>query len=290
MTEEIFLKNLSLIDESLDKNDTSKYNLNIELSLNELAYCIYDSERNKFIALENYKIKEVYNPYKLSEAIEEIFLENKWLSGNFKETRIVYINNKSTLVPVPLYDAKEEEIYFNFNHEQDDGEDVYCDKMINLNAYNLYAIPSVIRSKLRELLQEFQLHHYMTTLIESLLILNKNKLSEKNIFINVNNNCFDIILLEENKLLYNNTFQYQTAEDFIYYLLYVLQQLELNPEQISVTLMGEIEKQTPLYDIIYKYIRNINFMKRNESFQYSYVIDKISAHNYFNLFNMSLVH
>lgn len=289
MSEEIIIAELSLIDESLNKNDSLKYNLNLQISMNEITYCILDTQRNKFIGLESFLIKEVYNPYKLSETFDEILQQNKWLSGNFNERRIIYQNHKSTLVPVPLYDAKEEETYFNFNQNLDDNEDIYCDKLSNLNAYNLFAIPTVIKSKCREMFTEFKLHHYLTSLIESLLIINKNKLTDKNLFVNVNKTMFDVILLEDNKLIYNNTFQYQTPEDFIYYLLFAVQQLELNPEIINLTLSGEIEKQTALFDIIYKYIRNINFIKRNEAFQYSYVLDKLSSHNYFNLFNLALV-
>ena len=287
--EEVFVPELSLRDESLDINNTADYNLSIQLSLKEFTYSVLDKTRNKFLAFESYKLQDTYNSYKLSEKLDEIILKEKWLSGNFKSKKIIIINQKSTLVPLPLFDVNDQETYFNFNHSLDDSEDLYCDKLNNLNAYNLYAVPTLVKTKLRELFGQHKLYHYMTTLVETLLLYNKNKPEEKKVFLNAGKGIFDIILLEGNSLIYNNTFDFHTPEDLIYYLLFALQQLKLNPETTSLLLMGEIEKNAPLFDIIYKYIRNISFIKRTETFHYSYLFDKVSPHNYFNLFNSNLI-
>ena len=286
--EETLTPEISLLDESLNKSDNSIYKLGIHISLTEITYCILDTVRNKYLAFEKYKLNDVYNAYLLAEKLEEIFSQNKWLTRNFKATKIIYINSKSTLVPVPLFDVNDQETYFNFNHTLDDSEDLYCDKLANLNAYNLYAVPTVIKSKLRELFDNFKLTHYLTELLETLLILNKNKTEGKKIFINVNHTNFDLILLEGNDLKYNNTFQYHTPEDFIYYVLFALQQLELNPENVEITLMGEINKQSKLYEVLYNYVRNISFIKRNDSFEYSYLFDKLLPQEYLNLLNLNL--
>jgi hypothetical protein len=286
--EEVIVPEISLKDESLDINNSADYNLSIQVSQKEFTYCVLDTVRNKFLAFESFKLHDTYNPYQLSERLDELVLREKWLSGNYKTKKIIYINQKSTLVPVPLFDANDQETYFSFNHTLDDSEDLYCDKLNNLNAYNLYAVPTVIKNKLRELFGQHKLYHHITALVETLLIYYKNKPEEKLVFLNAGKGIFDLIVTEGNKLIYNNTFEFQTPEDLIYYLLFALEQLKLNPETISLILMGEIEKNTALFDIIFKYVRNISFIKRNESFQYSYLLDKLSPHSYFSLFNSNL--
>ena len=269
--------------------------LSIQISLKELTYCIFDTSRNKFVALESYRLHDVYNAFQLAERLSAISYllsatgKIKLNTENWKRKTVIYINQKSTLVPLPLFDVNDQETYFNFNHTLDDSEDLYCDRLNNLNAYNLYAVPTMIKNKLREVFGEHKLYHYMTTLVESLLIYNKNKSEEKQVFLNSGKGTFDIIVIEGNNLIYNNTFEFQTAEDLIYYLLFALQQLKLNPETIDLTLMGEIEKNTPLFEVIYKYVRNVSFIKRNERFQYSYLFEKIPQHGYFNLFNSMLM-
>jgi len=57
-----------------------------------------------------------------------------------------------------------------------------------------------------------------------------------------------------------NSFEYQTKEDFIYYILFTAEQLKLNPETFKLQLLGEISEESDLFKIAYRYIRNISLM------------------------------
>ena len=59
--------------------------------------------------------------------------------------------------------------------------------------------------------------------------------------------------------MFYNIFEYETKEDFIYYILFTLEQLELSPEETNISIMGAINEQSELYEILYTYIRNISF-------------------------------
>ena len=60
----------------------------------------------------------------------------------------------------------------------------------------------------------------------------------------------------KNKLMFYNRFNFTTKEDVIYYLLFAIDQLKLNPEEIPVVITGNISEDN--YKIIYKYIRNVS--------------------------------
>jgi len=47
------MHNISLIDETLDKNLTANYNLSIQVSLDGFSFCIKDLIRNKYIVLKH---------------------------------------------------------------------------------------------------------------------------------------------------------------------------------------------------------------------------------------------
>ena len=63
-----------------------------------------------------------------------------------------------------------------------------------------------------------------------------------------------MIFFKGSKLQFYNLFSYKTGEDFIYFLLAALEQLKLNPERAEVVLMGAIEKNFQLYDLVFRYI------------------------------------
>ena len=56
-------------------------------------------------------------------------------------------------------------------------------------------------------------------------------------------------------MVFFNSFEYQTKEDFIYYLLFVFEQLQLDPQKQAITLYGNISTNSELYQIAYQFIR-----------------------------------
>jgi hypothetical protein len=62
----------------------------------------------------------------------------------------------------------------------------------------------------------------------------------------------------KNKLMFYNRFDFATKEDVIYYLLFTIDQLKLNPEEIPVVITGNISEDNDNYKIIYKYVRNVS--------------------------------
>jgi hypothetical protein len=64
-----------------------------------------------------------------------------------------------------------------------------------------------------------------------------------------------------------------------------MQQLNLNPEEVPVTLLGNISTKTAHFELIYKYVRNVDFALRSESASYSYVFDDVPGHSFYPLLN-----
>jgi len=127
--------------------------------------------------------------------------------------------------------------------------------------------------------------HYSTALIESLTVNFKNKADANTLFVNLRNSCFDLVYFKENKLNLYNTFDFNTKEDFIYFLIISIDQLKLNPEDIKLILLGNISKTDSTYSMIQQYINNYSFISRNDNYGYSYVMDELKHHNYYTLFN-----
>lgn len=83
---------------------------------------------------------------------------------------------------------------------------------------------------------------------------------EPQLFINIEKDIFDLIILNKGTLHLCNTYEYKSPEDLIYYVLFCLEQLQLNPDTIPCILSGEIIKSDANYLLIYTYIRHISFL------------------------------
>lgn len=285
----------SHIDKSL-KGDSGKsfsdyykvLHLSIRLSADGFSFSVMEPEHNKHLALVSYKLDKVEDTQELCDEIDRVFNENHLLQRFYPQVNVIYESLKSTLVPVPLFDPTELATYLKFNHKVLQQEEIRYDKLDNLEAVNIYAIPVLLRNKLREKFTKINLVNYNSALIETLLISNKNVWLENTVFVNVRRSQFDMVYIHGDKLVFSNSFSYRTSEDFAYFLLFSLNQLGMNPESVVTVLLGEVDKNSPLWEIAWKYIRNLELLGRNDFFKYSYVFDDLPENHFYNLLNFSL--
>jgi hypothetical protein len=285
-------------DPGLDNEKIYLYDLSIRMHTDGLSYCIQDTNTNKFLHLEAYDLGEPglryipgeperNNATRLTQLLEGNL---SWLRQSFNTTRILYEAGSSTLVPEALFDEQEMSAIFNFNIAGGPGEskDLCHDHLKGSNAHNVYHIPFALKTFINKYFHEAKLYHHSTAMIQALLNKFRNIDTDKQLFVNSGHSHVDILQIKDKKLDYYNSFRYNTAEDFMYFLVFVVEQLKLNPESVQVVLLGEIERHSPLSDLMHKYIRNVSFIDRNPDHRYSFVFDQLPGHYYYNLLNASL--
>ncbi len=101
--------------------------------------------------------------------------------------------------------------------------------------------------------------------------------------------CFfllsEVFVLNNSGLQLFNVFDYNTPEDFIYYVLFVFEQLSLDTEKTEVVLSGLIDLDNELYAILYTYIRHISFLETSYSFKFKDDINTEKLHQNFLILN-----
>ena len=236
---------------------TSNIKLSIHISLNGLSFCIIDLISNEIDFLRTYSLSKNTTPKELLKTLKKGFKENNELSNSFSSVKIIHYNNLSTVVPEPLFDKNNALSYLKFNSKILQNDYVAYDEIFNNECVNVY-IPYVnINNYIFKMFDSFVYNHY------SSIILEKVKLNEKNtttpsLYLNINSNHMELIYFVKNKLIFYNRFDFSTKEDIIYYLLFTIDQLKLNPEEIPLVITGNISEDDDNYKIIYEYIRNVS--------------------------------
>ena len=236
---------------------TSNIKLSIHISLNGLSFCIIDLISNEIDFLRTYSLSKNSTPKELLKTLKKGFKENNELSNSFSSVKIIHYNNLSTVVPEPLFDKNNALSYLKFNSKILQNDYAAYDEIFNNECVNVY-IPYVnINNYIFKMFDSFVYNHY------SSIILEKVKLNEKNtitpsLYLNINSNHMELIYFVKNKLIFYNRFDFSTKEDIIYYLLFTIDQLKLNPEEIPLVITGNISEDDDNYKIIYEYIRNVS--------------------------------
>jgi hypothetical protein len=274
----------TLIDEAFTTNDTINYNLTLQISVDDILVCVNEKSKNKFIAFEQFQFQHTFNFDLIDALLDEVIKESKLIKYKYAFVNCVLVNNMATLVPSPLFDEDRKKMYLKFNANLEGDELVIVNEIKNLNAKNVFALPFSIKSKIDFLYSKVQYNHYSSILIDNLLAQNKNQ-NQKIVYVHVQQSHFEIIVIESNNLVFYNTFNHHSAEDLIYYLLFVFEQLQLNPEKEEVYLLGEFEKTGQIYTTLFKYVRTLKISDRKDGADFSYQLQSLPKHSFFTLFN-----
>ncbi len=241
--------------------------LSIQISLSGLSFSILQKETHTISVLKYVDFNKKLTPLELLDAFKNVFNTEAALQESFTNICVIHDNELSTLVPKPLFQEDNLADYLKFNSKILKSDFITYDDIVLNDSVNVYVPYININNFIYEKFGSFIFKHVSTVLIEEILLIEKNTNTPK-VYLNVNKNHFEIIVTEKGKLLLYNTFEYTTKEDFIYYVLFTAEQLKLNPETLNLVFIGDVHKTDDLYQMAYKYIRNINFGSRNDSYTY----------------------
>jgi hypothetical protein len=273
-------------DEALNPGSSENYSLYIQIAASALTFCIFDQYLNKYLSIESFPFPDLSLRNADRSVSEKKISDHSLLNRKFKTVSIIYEINQSTLVPEPLFDSNELVALSNFNFTVAENLELKYEKLKNLDAYIIYPLPESVIKLVDQYFVNHRFRPHLSVLIESLLIKHKNLPNQKRIFVNVRTSFIDIIITEGKQLIYANTFNFRTKEDFVYYIIFVLEQLNLNPENTDLTLAGEIDKKSELFELLYKYVRNVDFATLPQTVKYSYVFNEFPAHHFYTLLNI----
>ncbi len=283
---------INKLDESFNPQETRNYGLAILFSESGLAYCILDFRRTKFLGVQQLLRTEVKSHHappgskqSFDDFLRSVFNALPWLKNPYKSVKIAFEGKKCTLIPSQLFDPAERENYLRFNFHQTEEEQTFSDHLIPMDSHHVFSIPGPVLKAFRGYFPNQKIVHFSSVLIESIWINYKNRINANRVFIHVREKVFDMMIFDGRQMSYFNTFQFQNPEDVVYYLIFVLEQLNFNPENMPLVLLGNVEKGTGIFELLFKYVRHIEFGRRNEAFKYSYILNQLPPQSYYPLLN-----
>jgi len=279
---------INILDKSFKEANTRNYILSMQIGLHGLVFCVLNPEKNKFIGLQAFHFPNVKEESQLPSLFGQILNEQPWFAFPYKEVTVMLVNRFSTPIPQALFDPQQKHLFLGFNHPFQENSRILYDQLKNVGAYMVYYASNPVVEKIKDFWANAKIMHFSSALTESLAIINKNKYDRNTLFLQVHDNCFDLVHFNEKNLNFYNQFPFNTKEDFIYFLLLSIEQLTLNPEKVNLVMLGKVDKVSPYYEMIYRYIKHFKMIEKNTSFEYSYLFDQINLHHHYILFNSLL--
>ena len=245
--------------------------LKLAVTNHSVRYFVLSQTHQQIIFFGDYTLHHIANSDELAGAFEKIFEKDEILKLPFAKVLIGF-DEKYSLVPAELSHMLKKE-----------GQ--LSNRCVDTDIF--FESSYVLVQTIERLFSRAEFLHVNSTYF-NFLPEYLNDSSEK-LFVNVSKNYLDVIRFnEQKKLQLMNRYEYQTASDFIYFVLLCCEELKIDRENVELVLSGEIDIQSKVYDVCYRYFRSISFIKKPNDLHFSKAFEMYPKHLHFNLYNLSV--
>ncbi|PIQ18445.1 MAG: hypothetical protein COW66_06140 [Flavobacteriaceae bacterium CG18_big_fil_WC_8_21_14_2_50_34_36] len=249
------LKNMT-VRKNNNNNFQPLNRLSVQVSLNGLSFLIQNTETLEIIFFKDISFLGTYSPEEVLFEIKKAYETYPKLSENIENISILHENNLYALVPKSIFQEEAISEYLKFNTKVLPNDYITFDTLDVYDMVTVFVPFTNINNYFFEIYGAFDFYHTSTIFIQKILA-EERKENLLKMHVHVFDCRFDVLVTQNKSVQLYNRFTYSTPEDFIYYILFIAEQLNMNPEVFPLYLYGKIKEGDALYTIAYTYIRNV---------------------------------
>jgi len=237
--------------ESFDPAYTAHLNLVLTLEEQSLFYGLYNPTEHNIEMAGYQQMIGGTNSHEVD--LVKFLTDNSVLQGKFNNVKAAVSSKHSFIAPIQknrnfsIHDLTK---WFSSIEEEF--------KLYPVNdQFGVYAVPQ--NELLNAVHSIYPLAEIVSTSSAFLKGIEIKPSSELKIYCYVTTNQLMIAVDENGELKFFNTFQYSSVNDFIYYLMLVTNQLNIDQTKSTLVLSGELDRKSELMNQIEKFYSHVNF-------------------------------
>ena len=271
---------LNISNTSFGQSSAMANTLVIELSKTMMYFCEMQSPINKPDFITPFVIEQQNQ----KSATEQFLLALNHLGFHKKKYEHVLVNVSDsffTLCPNVLFEQENARQILEFNCGDSKNKPLLVDD-VSTTIKLIYTIDEELKSTLDKLFPQHQIKHQITLLNK--LMLNAEEFTKEELLISIDEQSICVVLKQQQQIILANQYQIKTNEDVLYYVLFVIEQYQLNPLTLKLSVIGNIEANTELISSLKKYIKHVRLATGNKLINWEQ-LKGMPQHFYFTLVN-----
>lgn len=258
----------------------------INISEHSFELVTFTSETYTAVKLAELVFKEPFkDQIELSEFFKQFVEEYNVKTNNFQSIYINWLNKHFTLVPASFYKPEKAKEVLEFNVGTVENELVFTNDVLT-DIKLIYSIPTELKNTIDKLFPHHNLKHFGYSSIQ--LFFTHFQLKNADVFLNVHEQQIELLIKKDKKLLLYNVFNTKSDEDVLYYLLFSIEQFNLNPLTLKLAFSGNRATGDELFKAIKKYLKFADFVVSDKIIKRKETFESMPHHYYFSLLNRVL--
>ena len=253
------------------------------LILNEnkyLTYCIINKDQ-QYEILREYKMSpdEHFNDFHT-----KVLEYDEYLRNGFKSVKIGISNKRLVLVPGAVFRREQSVHYLENSAPIWSTDEVKVDYLEKQDIRLIYAFRTSVYQMYKGLYPNSTMENALSSYITHVDRIVSSMDPGYKVYVNALYDTLYIVVFRNEQLAYANVYEFTTAEDFLYYIMLIYKEFQLDQEKTPTFISGKMDSHSKLHDLISRYIRNLHFLQQNTSGEVG--IEGLPEHIYFDLFSL----
>lgn len=200
------------------------------------------------------------------------------LKHHYSQISIQLLNRLFTLIPNAFANGNTKGL-LEFNLGLKDIQTVQ-QTLINNSINFAYTYDFELHSFIERTFNTAKIQHAGAVSID--LFLKLPALKKSDVLLNIHHQVIELIIKKDNDLLFYNVFKWDSNEDILYFLLFTIEQFQLNQNTLQLSIAATLPADHALFTLIKKYVRYIQFFS---SKAIDMPIENLPNHYFFNILN-----
>ena len=279
------MDDLVFVESTFDKNKTEEYNLSIRVGSDGFSFSILNGNK-KCLALKRFQTFDQNSTIETLNSFKEQIRNNELLNLKYKTISVLWVSNKSVLIPNEFYSEQFAFESFQLCHELSEEEVLEQNNISALESYCVFSIPDNFKEVLIQQFSTVKFYHH-TYPFYSCAIKEEPHDNNPNVFVNIQKGFFHIIIPDRNNKHFINSFSYTEDSDLAYYILNVYKQQKLNNERSKLIVDGLIQEESKSIQLLKKYLTHVEVKLLPTELRIKNAIPHKEYNQYINLINLS---
>ena len=267
-------KSILLIDPEFDPKLSEELSLVVKIGADSFSYAIIDQDKKLVYA--------IYDEQECDDGAQTLNAKLKadaYLTLAYRSVKVAAHTENSVLVPNAFFDA--ESVALQSNH------------FINSDSTNIYAQPAENSEFTTVFSVEKDLENTINTqwpqsikLVENAGLMNlANSVTSDTLIIDFTVGAFDIVYTKERQLIFQQHYQFDDVEEFTYYLMLIVSQLQIDTKITPLSVCGIISPGDEKWNRLTKYFSQVDFLEIQTGLNTT-ILDDMPAHYYTSLLSL----
>ncbi len=277
--------------DKFDVEDMSYYQLCLSISNEHFRFCAVNSLDHSCLLLQDFRFFARQSADELLNTLNRIFDNDMFLKANFwKSINIIQKGQPYTLVPTKFFEEAAPERYLKPISPKTDKRSIITHAHEAFEMTSISYVDKNLQNWLRNTYptRDLKYVHQTDAFLKGIALQVRPNNQESTVHIFVENNHFLLkVLGKQGGLEFSNVFSYRHTNDFMYYVLFVLDELRLSKDDTPLFVYGTLNPVSEIFKNLQLYFGAVELVTRNPDWiRFEYLFDEISNYHYFDLYGL----